>query len=912
MGHATMNILAILLLSVAVGSVSLAPAQNPAVGCADGTREGFQGLSAFPDIAACAGAWTGGIHGTSAAALCAPGWSVCSPPIYRSHRQIVGGITFDQARSFDGCYPFAAAHDNFQCLPCSGNAYADELGGMGRSCERAGQFRSENSCLLDGRIDAYCCEESTTRFPCAQNPDDPYQGVICCRDSTTDSFSRRALQLLRLLENERFAEAEGEARKLLADAEREHGLDSLWAADSAHLLVDVLRRAGKGKEPETLQLSERVLAIKEKVLGSDHPDVSGYVAIVSSILTEELGDFEASVELMRRSPSNERDLGAHAWRLLLKGETMAALEMSLRAEEKRRQYVHLVVKGLSESVATEYVANRPAGWNVALTVAANTASDPSPMASGSLDALIRARALVLDEMARRHRIILELEDAEISRLAGQLEDSRRELARLVVGTADKGSEDYQSRLKRAREVMESSASALAERSAAFRQQQAREELGLKEVLGALGPDVALVSYARYNHYQTEGQFSTVSYIAFVLRSQNREPIAIPLGPAAKIEEIVTSLRQQMAEISVDPVRSTKRSVISYRLLGESLRQTVWDPIIPYLREAKLVLVVPDGSLNLVNMSALPVGASGYLIERGPVIHYVSAERDLVAPETKHEGRGLLALGDPAFDEPRVIASLNPEAEAKGTGAGRYRGPRSSCGSFRTMRFTPLQAAARELDEITSLWQQAPGTATEITLRGTAATEAAFKDMAPGRRVLHVATHGFFLGGACASALATGGEDSDVLRENPLLLSGLVLAGANHREAAGENEEDGILTAQEIASLDLTDVEWAVLSACDTGLGEINTGGNLGEGVFGLRRAFQIAGARSVIMSLWAVEDEPTREWMTALYRHRFIDGMSTAEAVHTASLDLLNARRKKGQSTHPFYWAGFVAAGDWK
>jgi CHAT domain-containing protein len=144
-------------------------------------------------------------------------------------------------------------------------------------------------------------------------------------------------------------------------------------------------------------------------------------------------------------------------------------------------------------------------------------------------------------------------------------------------------------------------------------------------------------------------------------------------------------------------------------------------------------------------------------------------------------------------------------------------------------------------------------------------------------------------------------------ENPLLLSGLALAGANRREEAGPNEEDGIATAEEIAALDLTGTEWAVLSACETGVGEVRAG----EGVFGLRRAFQVAGARTLIMSLWSVEDEATREWMRALYEARLRDRRDTAESVRAASLRVLRDRRARGGSTHPFYWGAFVAAGDW-
>jgi CHAT domain-containing protein len=201
------------------------------------------------------------------------------------------------------------------------------------------------------------------------------------------------------------------------------------------------------------------------------------------------------------------------------------------------------------------------------------------------------------------------------------------------------------------------------------------------------------------------------------------------------------------------------------------------------------------------------------------------------------------------------------------------------------------------------------------LVGRGASEAAFKRDAPGHRVLHVATHGFFLNGACESAPGTrgvGGLSSTAATarpvENPLLLSGLALAGANRRASASPNEDDGILTAEEVASLNLEGVEWAVLSACDTGVGEIKAG----EGVFGLRRAFQVAGARTVIMSLWSVDDQATRTWMRALYEGRFQRKLSTAAAVHAASLSLLRERRAKGQSTHPFYWAAFIAAGDWR
>jgi CHAT domain-containing protein len=233
----------------------------------------------------------------------------------------------------------------------------------------------------------------------------------------------------------------------------------------------------------------------------------------------------------------------------------------------------------------------------------------------------------------------------------------------------------------------------------------------------------------------------------------------------------------------------------------------------------------------------------------------------------------------------------------------------------------VPAAAREAREIFKLWRKAPLSreqeAKTVVLQGAQASEEAFKAYAPGSRVLHVSTHGFFLGRDCRSAVATRGvstissgktAEASPDSGNPLLLSGLALAGSNHRDLAGPEEEDGILTAEEISALDLSGVQWAVLSACDTGVGEVKAG----EGVFGLRRAFKTAGAGTLIMSLWSVDDESTLQWMRALYASRFVDDRPTAEAVRDACLEVLRSRREEGRSTHPFYWAAFVAVGDWE
>jgi CHAT domain-containing protein len=230
--------------------------------------------------------------------------------------------------------------------------------------------------------------------------------------------------------------------------------------------------------------------------------------------------------------------------------------------------------------------------------------------------------------------------------------------------------------------------------------------------------------------------------------------------------------------------------------------------------------------------------------------------------------------------------------------------------------------------VAEFWESTPRTATAPAavrlLTGSDASEDAFKRMAPGNTILHLATHAFFLDGECPSGLAgTRGigqlipetadeEEADTAiipkPTNPLLLSGLALAGANRRDTASPDEEDGILTALEIAALDLSGVRWAILSACETGTGEFLNG----EGIFGLRRAFQIAGVRTLVTSLWSVKDETTREWMNAFYHASTDENQTTVDAVRNASLRILRDRRSRGEDAHPFYWAAFVASGDWR
>jgi CHAT domain-containing protein len=190
-------------------------------------------------------------------------------------------------------------------------------------------------------------------------------------------------------------------------------------------------------------------------------------------------------------------------------------------------------------------------------------------------------------------------------------------------------------------------------------------------------------------------------------------------------------------------------------------------------------------------------------------------------------------------------------------------------------------------------------------RGADATETALKSL-HGPKILHLATHGFFLADeplagqrpGAPPELGTRPSTADEVRENPLLRSGLVLAGANQLRSG---DDDGILTAMEASGLDLRGTRLVVLSACETGVGKVTNG----DGVYGLRRALVIAGAESLMMSLWPVDDAATRDLMAGYYA-RLSAGKPRSAALREVQREL----QRVPKYAHPYYWASFVAAGD--
>jgi len=562
--------------------------------------------------------------------------------------------------------------------------------------------------------------------------------------------------------------------------------------------------------------------------------------------------------------------------LEVSGHHKEALDFALEAHRIKRDYVSMAIQLMPERQALALADTHSASFNTLVSIGVN---NPDLAGPPVYQEVVRSRALVAEEMAQRAAGLNRAHDPAVAALEDELEKRRKAVMELQGGAAGK-----QTALPDAVERMEEIERDLATQSARFRADERARRSDLADLRAQMPPGSALVSFVNFAwHHPDPEDFPRspkYTYAAFVMRKDSERIGVYNLGRASEINDLIKAMRTSAdAEAHANGLGST-RNERAYRQSGEALRKAIWDPLRPALLDAKLIFVVPDGMLNLIPFAALPDG-EGYLVDHSPVVHMLSSERDLIPAETAQKKAGLVAIGSPEFEQ-AGLAEL-------ATTAPPLRGAPIDCEAFSEMRFDPLPASLGEVREIATTWKKWNQREPTDLLTGSEATRAGFLQAAATARVLHVATHAFVLDKACGKG-------------NPLLHSGLVFAGVNH------DRQSAVLTAQQIASLDLHGVDWAVLSACNTGNGELHDG----EGVLGLVRSFRIAGAKTVVMTLWPVDDEVARRFMRSLYGQRFARRQTSADSAWLATAGLLAERRTAGKSTHPWYWAGFVASGAWQ
>jgi CHAT domain-containing protein/tetratricopeptide (TPR) repeat protein len=440
---------------------------------------------------------------------------------------------------------------------------------------------------------------------------------------------------------------------------------------------------------------------------------------------------------------------------------------------------------------------------------------------------------------------------------------------------------------------------LSRSSEAFRHQQQSQSIRVKDISEKLSAGQAAIEFIRFPIYHKEWTDS-VMYAALVLLPKDSVPRFVPLFEEKQLNHWL----QHFAAIADDDVYTAVDHLYGSkgRGLGDSLYCIIWQPLEKYLNGINTIYYAPTGLLYRIAFQAIPAGNNQRLVDKYQ-LNQVLSTRLIAFPSTVAKPATANIWGNINYDgRTNAVATRGPKVSTK-----RMDAPVSSFVLYnedtRGVRGTgwdPLPWTKLEVDSLRKMFTKARISVT--TNSSALATEEAFKAL-DGRspQVLHLATHGFFLPVKESSAKNSelSGGNSFTVQQNPLFRSGLVLAGGNPAwkgNAIITGMEDGILTAYEIAQMDLSNTELVVLSACETALGDLQ--GN--EGVIGLQRAFKMAGVKQLIVSLWSIPDSrATVQLMTAFYRNWF-SGQSTREAFRNAQLKI-----KKAYPS-PFFWASFV------
>ncbi|MBK5279807.1 MAG: CHAT domain-containing protein, partial [Bacteroidia bacterium] len=418
------------------------------------------------------------------------------------------------------------------------------------------------------------------------------------------------------------------------------------------------------------------------------------------------------------------------------------------------------------------------------------------------------------------------------------------------------------------------------KSAEFKKVFERKTYSWKQVQSKLKPGEAAVEVLRFRTYTPdEGGYFTgrINYMALILTSETKT------GPRVFQWALGGQMEGRMLSFYRNTTKFQMPDSLTYNLY--------WKPLRDELKGITKVYFSPDGVFNQINPNTLyNPKSSKYLIDEISLELKTNTRDILELARQRKSKSGAYLFGFPDY---KTLGVDEPIMEAKAERSARAvnRSLRSGLlrGFLRGDGIPPLPATKIEVENIANAFKTSGIEAT--TLLARQANEAAIKKI-KSPPILHIATHGFFLDDG--ELFITSAEEARFL-DNPLFLSGLILASANTEEG----HEDGILTAYEAMNMSLEDTELVVLSACETGLGTVKNG----EGVFGLQRAFLVAGARSIIMSLWSVDDRATQMLMNNFYSN-WLKGMDKHSAFLLAQQDL----RKK--YAEPFYWGAFIMMGE--
>lgn len=728
---------------------------------------------------------------------------------------------------------------------------------------------------------------------------------------------------------QRFIEAEPLLQRALSITEKLDGADHRDTAAALDHLASCLK--GQGKNARARPLFERELTILEKVVGPEHPDTSAALQNLG-VLAHEEGDLSSARTLLGRAlairtkvlGSEHPDTQRSEQNLILvladAGEMQAAWDVAIRAARSSQSELMRSLWSLSERERLQSIASRRTSLEYLIGLAPSLAS---PTADREV------YEAVLEWKGRVARSLLEVRDrvfsargpaatAKLDELRGVQAELSTEVFRQVID--DRAV--HEQRLARLRERRATLELALIELPASGSDPSEGDDV--LRLVRALPEGSVLLDFFAHRVYvpavrdgarvSIAGEVSEPRLTAWVSKAGADHPVRVDLGPAHVVQTaeraFLESLQTQRGTPALAPSGRSAFEEASTRLI-----EVLWTPVEAALGDARRVFVSPDRFLGTLPFETIVQADGTYLIEQRSFVYLLDGAS--LAVIAGHESArnvgargGLLAVG--GVDYNKRGDGGGDESSADGDGDGALRG------SFQDY-WERLRFSGREASTVLELYRSShEPSLTAVELRGGAATEEALKRELPGRSYVHIATHGFFQPEGLPSMwqqaresdraeLEMSDETKRVTGLMPGLLSGLVCAGANlPRDASGDN---GSLTAEEVSWLDLSKCDLVVLSACQPGLGTERGG----EGLMSLQRAFQMAGAKTVVASLWSIDDAATADLMRAFYKRLWIDKQSKTDALRGAQLDLLKKNRAANQNAGlPYTWGAYVLSGDWR
>jgi CHAT domain-containing protein/Tfp pilus assembly protein PilF len=728
------------------------------------------------------------------------------------------------------------------------------------------------------------------------------------------------------LEKGKFDQAEPLYKSSLRIREAQFGPDHPAVAQSLNDLAVLL--LAKGQPDQAEPLLKRALKIREHKFGMDHPDVAQSLDIMASMYRA-TGRYAEAEPLLKRGleireaklgpdhPDVAQSLDGQAALLICQGRWQEAAAAADRARRILRRHAGRVLPVLAESEQLTFLAARDEpSFHAALSISRVRSSDPT-LAALSAGWVLNGKAVAQQALAQRALLARDTHDPAATQIAAQLSAVRDRMSALTLAVP---TPKQLAARRQALAKLDAQERELAKQLGQATGRPNRDDpwVGLDEIRKALPPDAVLIEIARFrvlDYYAkvANAQWKAPRYVAWIIPPKGRGDVrVIDLGEAGSIDDSVALTRK-----TIQPAAATLRTQgepeaeRQVRKPLDSLAQWILKPLLPHIGRAKQWIISPDAGLWLVPWAALPLDGERYAIEEHS-IRYVVSGRDLVEPGTTGPAGPSLVMADPDYD-------LGPEqahTEAKRLRESETLAPdesastqRGKSGLLALGRAPRLPGTAAEAEAIIPSLQRYTGTEPAVYL-DQRALEGVFK-AAHGPRVVVLSTHGFFLEDQPAPGADRNGGKSRSSRargpapNNPLLQCGLLVAGANRRRTARQsNDEDGVLTGLEIVGTDLRGTELVVLSACETGLGQVRNG----EGVAGLRQAFQLAGAQSVVATLWQVPDKESARLMAGFFDN-LAAGKDKAEALRAAQLAAIQSRRKQYGAAHPFFWAAYTLTG---